>query len=223
MAARPGLPLEPGPGGPTIPPMFTGLIQAVVPVLAFERLEGGAALLSLPCPQTEGEAWEPELGESIAVCGCCLTVARRGPGGELLFDLSPETLERTWFGQMEPGRQVNLERAMRLSDRLGGHLVSGHVDGLGEVVAREEVGSGNWVFRFRAQEESFGRYLIEKGSVGIDGISLTVVRPEGTTWSVAVIPETMVRTNLGTAQVGQKIHLEADQIGKWVESILRTS
>ncbi len=198
--------------------MFTGLVEACVTVVSFTRRGTGARIV-VGGPELPPEAprWKPALGESIAIAGCCLTVATidRGRTG---YDLSRETLERTWFGARDGG-PVNLERSVRLIDRLGGHLVSGHVDGLGRIVEIEDARDGGRVFRFEAPA-AFERWLIEKGSVAVDGVSLTVVAPRGRRFSAAVIPETLRRTSLGGAEVGQGVHLEADQIGKWVEKLL---
>ncbi len=203
--------------------MFTGLIEAVVPVLSVERHASGARLALAEPSDLDG--WDPRAGESLCVSGCCLTLAgidrpdrpnRSNRLGALRFDLSAETLERTWFTEAAPGRRVNLERALRLSDRLGGHLVSGHVDGIGRIAAVEDSRDGGSRFAFEGPA-GFERYLIEKGSVCVDGISLTVVAPRGARFEVAVVPETLARTNLGGARVGQRVHLEADLIGKWIE------
>ena len=217
--------------------MFTGLVEARVPALALVPRGGGARLtLSAPVLPPDLPAWQPRLGESLSVSGCCLTVSTLDDDGTLGFDLSAETLARTWFSDLAdraPGRTVNLERAVRLADRLGGHLVSGHVDGLATITSIEDVdpepgepstpgdeeGLGGRLFTFEVPA-AFERYLIDKGSVAVDGISLTVVAPRGRLFDVAIIPETLRRTSLGTADVGQRVHLEADQIGKWVERLL---
>lgn len=200
--------------------MFTGLIEARVPIRALEREGTGARLvLEEPAFAPGRPPWRPELGESIAVSGCCLTVARL-EGAAPVFELTAETLERTWFGRAEPGELVNLERSLTLSDRLGGHLVSGHVDATGRLAARRDPGDGGAVYTFETPP-GFARYLINKGSVSIEGISLTVVDPEGPRFDVALIPETLERTNLGGMEVGRAVHLEADMIGKWVERLVQ--
>lgn len=217
------------------PGVFTGLVEAVAPVRAFERVGSGARLV-VPCvfgPGSRAGHEVPALGDSVAVCGCCLTVADFRPapdaaaggaeGGagtppDLVFELSKETLDLTWFGRCEAGTPVNLERALRVGDRLGGHLVSGHVDGMGRIVSIDGDRDGGWAYRFEVPA-SLERYLIAKGSITIDGISLTVVRPEGRTFEVAVIPATFDGTNLGAAEPGQAVHLEADHVGKWVERL----
>ena len=194
--------------------MFTGIVEARAQVLSFERRGGGARLV-LESPAREFEAAE---GDSISVSGCCLT--RVEPlGNELHFDLSAETLERTWFADLAPGRFVNLERALCMGDRLGGHLVSGHVDGLAEMVSITGDRDSGWTFFFEVAE-GLDRYLIEKGSVTLDGISLTVVEPMGRRFSVAVIPQTFDETTLGVAEPGQRINVEVDLVGKWIEKLV---
>ena len=209
--------------------MFTGIIESCVPVRAFEPLGQGAELV-LPLPSDGSDTWSVDSGQSIAVCGVCLTVAGRRPaptgaGGseaphDLVFHLSSETLERTWFGKLEVGRMVNLERALRLGDRLDGHLVSGHVDGGGRVTAIEDVGDGGRVLTFEVDQE-LERYLVDKGSITLDGVSLTVVQPKGRQFDVALIPLTLELTNLGTAGVGTSVNVEADMVGKWIERLAR--
>lgn len=220
--------------------MFTGIIEG--PALCQEAVKAGTGLQLWIAPPRLGEGrepWKVALGDSIAVCGACLTVAGfREPGGgallepggeprpehEMLFDLTLETVQRTWFGALEPGMTVNLERAMRLGDRLDGHMVSGHVDGGGRLVERREMGDGGQVLTIeldRAEEGSgLERYLIEKGSICLDGVSLTVVEPRGRTFDVALIPLTLDWTNLATKAIGSAFNVEADQVGKWIERLL---
>lgn len=196
--------------------MFTGIVETCVPVRAFES-RGEGARLWLPRPDLAD--WEASIGQSIAVCGACLTVAELAGEGEMAFDLSPETLERTWFGDLAPGRRVNVERAMLLSARIDGHLVAGHVDGGATLVGKDPTDDGGAEYRFEV-DPGLERYLIEKGSVTLDGVSLTVVRPEQRTFSVALIPLTLEITNLGGAEVGQRVNCEADMIGKWIERLI---
>lgn len=193
--------------------MFTGLIEEVGKVAAIDRIGAGARLqvaTGLPLD-------EIRMGDSVAVNGVCLTVVQRG-AGRLAFDVSPETMERTTFKGLRPGSFVNLERALRVGDRLGGHLVSGHVDCLAVVRERREV-SGNYLFSFHLPARS-ARYLIEKGSVAIDGISLTVnlVSDEG--FSVNIIPHTAECTTLRFRKAGDEVNIETDLIGKYVERLL---
>lgn len=189
--------------------MFTGIVQALGKVRQLDNL-----VLEIDAPATfAGEGYEE--GESIAINGCCLTVVGFDP---LRFDLSEETLARTDLGDLAAGAQVNLERAMTPKDRFGGHIVQGHVDATGELIAIEPQ-EGSSVFRFRIPEE-YARYLIDKGSITIDGISLTVVRPEGDTFETWIIPHTLAHTNLGTRKAGDQVNLEFDVIAKYVERLL---
>ena len=159
-------------------------------------------------------------GRSVAVSGACLTVAADpGVGGSgLVFDLSSETLERTWLGRLRPGSKVNLERAMRLSDRLDGHLVAGHVDGVGRIAKIEDSRDGGRLIVFEVERE-LEKYIVDKGSIAIDGISLTVVGPRGRSFRVAVIPETLRKTTLGSARVGDPVNVEVDLVAKWIEKL----
>jgi riboflavin synthase len=192
--------------------MFTGLIEACVPVLRVERRGSGVRAWVVAPP------FELELGQSVAVSGCCLTVAEDPSAGGIAFDLSAETLARTWFGRLEVGDRVNLERALEVGDRLDGHMVSGHVDGRGRILAISDVGDGGKVITFEIGAD-LERYLIDKGSITLDGISLTVVDPRGPRFDVAVIPLTLEHTCLGYAVEGQLVNVEADLIGKWVERL----
>jgi riboflavin synthase len=193
--------------------MFTGIVSLVRPLLRREKSGREQVLWIDLAPWAADLA----LGESIAVNGACLTVSAR-VGDLARFDLSAETLARTRLGAIEPGRRLNLERALRLSDRLGGHLVSGHVDGLGRLVGRQVSGAGE-TLSFELPAE-LGRYLIDKGSIALDGVSLTVVAPRGARFDVWVVPHTLRETNLGELAVGDAVHVEADLVGKWIEKLL---
>jgi riboflavin synthase len=207
--------------------VFTGIVEASPPLRAATP-QGSGMRLRIPIPAA---SWTVAPGESIAVAGCCLTVAGCAdpasgrpvapgtPGADLVFDLSSETLERTWFGELRPGVRLNLERSLRLGDRLGGHLVSGHVDGQGRIAAIDDAGDGGRSFTFEL-DPGLERYVIDKGSITLDGISLTVVEPRGRRFRVAVIPATLEATNLGSARVGQPVNVEVDLVGKWIEKLL---
>ena len=160
---------------------------------------------------------DPEEGESIAVNGACLT-ARDIVGNRFLVDVSPESLSRTGLGRLEVGSTVNLERALRLSDRLGGHLVSGHVDALGTVEERRAAGDFT-LFTF-SLDGDLARYVIEKGSITINGVSLTVNSCQGNRFTVSIIPHTLAVTILGELKSGDRVNIEVDIIGKYVEKLL---
>ncbi len=200
--------------------MFTGLVEGRAEVLAFARRRSGAELeLAAPSLARGAPRWRPVRGESVAVSGCCLTVAALGRGGRTRYDLSRETLSETWFGTLAPGQIVNLERAVRLADRLGGHLVSGHVEAVGRVAGLEDSRDGGRLITFEVPR-GFERWLVPKGSITIDGVSLTVVAPRARRFGVALIPETLRKTTLGELRAGAPVHLEADLIGKWVARLL---
>jgi riboflavin synthase len=193
--------------------MFTGLIQDLGEIQSLQQRGGGASLTI----STQLNLRSVKVGDSIAVEGVCLTVVEVS-GRTFSVEMSPETLERTTLGSLKKGQPVNLETALKMSDPLGGHLVSGHVDGTGEIaeVARE----GNSLrYRFRVPPE-VGRYLIEKGSVAVDGISLTVAECRDQAFSVSVIPHTAERTTLGKKKAGDKVNLENDLIAKYVEKFV---
>ncbi|MBI1996957.1 MAG: riboflavin synthase, partial [Deltaproteobacteria bacterium] len=159
-----------------------------------------------------------ELGASIAVNGACLTVVKKGRG-EFTVDMSPETLKRTSLKELRAGSLVNLERPMRLSDRLGGHLVTGHVDGVATVAAIEKKGEFTF-FKFLLPRR-LGAFLVSKGSVAVDGISLTVNECGSRQFSVAIIPFTLQHTNLRGRRVGDKVNIETDLIGKYVGNLVK--
>lgn len=193
--------------------MFTGLVEDVGTVRKLER-NGSAARLAV---STSIPVQQLSLGDSIAVNGACLTVVAKGEG-EATFDVSPETLARTTLNGLASGSRVNLERALRFGDRLGGHIVTGHVDFVATIIERREL-AGNIIFSFRIQPE-FGRYLVEKGSVAIDGISLTVNSVSTVDFSVNIIPHTAAVTILKHRRPGDVVNIETDILGKYVERLL---
>ncbi len=157
-------------------------------------------------------------GSSIAVNGVCLTAVDPRPGS-FAADLAPETLRRTSLGELGPGSRVNLERPLAADGRLGGHIVQGHVDGTGEILALENLGDDNWWLRVRVPPE-LDRYLVYKGSIAIDGISLTVAAVEGGVLSATLIPHTIRNTNLGSLRAGARVNLECDILAKYLEKLL---
>jgi len=189
--------------------MFTGLIESEGIITRVDRVTGGGRL----------EVYAPEfgrdmsLGDSIAVDGACLTVAKFIRGA-FIADVSEETLTRTTLGGLRQGSKVNLERALRLSDRLGGHIVTGHVDGVGSLVMRHPAGNST-VFQFAAPPEVM-EYVVPKGSIAVDGISLTVAQTRDDGFAAAVIPHTEQSTTLGAKAVGAPVNLEIDMFAKYV-------
>jgi riboflavin synthase len=196
--------------------MFTGIVEELGRVRAVAHADGGARL-EIACTEVLGDAG---IGDSIAVNGCCLTVVDLGDGW-WAADAQIETLDRTTLGGLAPGDPVNLERPMRLGDRLGGHLVLGHVDGVGEVVKVEPQADGSARVTVRAPRE-LARYLVEKGSVTVDGASLTITTVDDAEFGVALIPHTLAVTTLGVRNAGDRVNLEADMIAKHVERLLVT-
>ncbi|NLZ17668.1 MAG: riboflavin synthase [Desulfobulbaceae bacterium] len=193
--------------------MFTGIVQGLGTVLERHPSGGGAVLTVVPDFSLD----QPQEGESIAVDGVCLTARNLSPN-RFCADVSPETLQRSSLGRLRAGSRVNLERALRLADRLGGHLVSGHVDCMGRVVKRQGLGDFT-IFTF-SMEAQLGRYVVEKGSVAISGVSLTVNSCAETSFSVSIIPHTLQETTLGLLAVGDAVNIEVDIIGKYVEKLL---
>lgn len=193
--------------------MFTGIIEGTGRLLG-KRTVGGGLAFDLAAGF---DITDPQEGESIACSGVCLT-AYNISGRRFTADVSPETLSRTRLGQLAVGDRVNMERALKLSDRLGGHLVSGHVDCMALVKSREAVGDYT-IFNFSLPAEQ-SRYVIEKGSVTIDGISLTVNSCCPGSFTVSIIPHTMKETTLGELKAGSKVNIEVDIVGKYIESLL---
>jgi riboflavin synthase len=190
--------------------MFTGLVADLGLVEAIVPRQGGARLTVRPAALPVDAL---VLGESVACSGACLTVVERG-GGRVSFDAVPETLSRTTVGGWRPGTKVNLERALAVGERLGGHLVQGHVDAVGEVVQRRPEGQG--VRLTISLPASIAPLVAEKGSIAVDGVSLTVAAATRDRFEVALIPETLSRTTLGEAGPGTKVNLEADVIARHV-------
>ncbi len=193
--------------------MFTGIVEELGVVEALED-QGDAVRLTVHGPHVTADV---RLGDSISVNGCCLTVAQRD-GETFTADVMRETLDKTSLGELEPGGRVNLERAALVSSRLGGHIVQGHVDGTGSVVRREV--SEHWEVVTVSMPRELSRYLVDKGSITVDGISLTVVEAGDDSFTVSLIPETLARTTLGLKQPGDLVNLEVDVIAKYVERLL---
>lgn len=193
--------------------MFTGLVEDVGRIAAL-RLRNGSAVLTV---QTKLPVRRMAMGASVAVNGACLTVVKKLKNS-FTVDVSPESLSCTNLAALKVGSLVNLEQPMRLNERLGGHLVTGHVDGVGSIAAIAKQGEFT-IFTFQVPE-ALGRLLVPKGSVAVDGISLTVNRCQPERFSVAIIPFTLQHTNLQGRGVGDKVNIETDLIGKYVQSFM---
>jgi len=196
--------------------MFTGLVEGIGKVQALSRFGEDLSMTISPLFDVP----DIRIGDSISVDGVCLTVNRVGQGSFRL-DVSAETLSRSTLAGIKVGDEVNLERALRVTDRLGGHLVSGHVDGVGRIL-RKEQRQRSWVLRFGV-EETLLRYVIEKGSVAVDGISLTVNRFDDQGFEVNIIPQTGKETGILKKKVGDPVNIETDLIGKYVEKFFLKS
>ncbi|MGY6631637.1 MAG: riboflavin synthase [Wenzhouxiangella sp.] len=194
--------------------MFTGIVQSLGTVVSLEARNDGARL-RIECPDLEPAKWHT--GDSVAVAGCCLTALDIDERG-FSADLSGETLACTSLGRLAEGSRVNLEPALAVGDRLGGHLVTGHVDGLAQLVALTSLGD-NWTLRFRVPDE-LARYVAAKGSVTLDGVSLTVNRVEEAEFEVNLIPHTLEVTTLGELREGDTVNYEADLLARYMERLL---
>ncbi|MQY02401.1 riboflavin synthase [Actinomadura macrotermitis] len=193
--------------------MFTGIVEELGEIVAVESL-ADSARLTIRGPLVTEDAVH---GASIAVNGVCLTVVETKDGA-FTADVMRETLDRSSLGGLTAGSRVNLERPVRLSDRLGGHLVQGHVDGVGTLLSREP--GERWDVVTFALPPGLARYVVDKGSITIDGVSLTVVRAEADRFSVSLIPTTLELTTLGRKQPGDPVNLEVDVVAKYVERML---
>ncbi|MBS0211059.1 MAG: riboflavin synthase [Planctomycetes bacterium] len=191
--------------------MFTGLVEATAQVEQAAPQGPGARLVIAHSPI----AAEARLGDSIAVNGCCLTVVEIG-GGTLAFDLGPETLQRTNLGCIRAGDRVNLERSLAVGDRLGGHFVTGHVDGLGTLARRQD--EGEWSMFWVSYPAALRGQLASKGSIALDGVSLTLVDVTPEQFSVMLIPHTLEQTTLGQWREGRTVNLETDVLAKYVQA-----
>jgi riboflavin synthase len=193
--------------------VFTGLVEEVGRVVSLEA--GKTFRLKVSAKRVLGGTG---LGDSVSVNGVCLTVNELD-GASLTFHAMPETLRRTALGALAERSLVNLERAMTLERRFGGHIVQGHVDGVGEVVRIRSEGEAQ-IWELKAPEDVL-RYTVEKGSVCVDGISLTIVAVRDASFTVSILPQTRARTNLGKSRAGDRVNLEADVIAKYVERLLK--
>ena len=194
--------------------MFTGLIQDVGKIVSLARKEKSAIL----AVETSLPVRSMELGASIAVNGACLTITKKAKH-RFAVDVSPETLNRTSLAMLGVDSLVNLEQPLRLQDRLGGHLVTGHADGVAVVESMERQGEFTF-FTFRVPAQ-LGRFLVSKGSIAVDGISLTINECSRKRFSVAIIPFTLEHTNLRARKLGDKVNIETDLIGKYVQKLIK--
>jgi riboflavin synthase len=190
--------------------MFTGIVEELGEVSSLR-----ASRLIVSCHVVPRDA---VVGASVAVNGTCLTVVEN-TGGALAFDLSEETAARTSLARLAPGSPVNLERSVTLSTRMGGHLVQGHVDGVGEVIRVERDRADGTTLSVRVPDELL-RYVVEKGSITVDGVSLTVATLRGADVTIALIPHTLTVTTLGSVSAGDAVNLEVDVIAKYVERLM---
>jgi riboflavin synthase len=194
--------------------MFTGIVEELGRVAAIQALPDNAIRITIEGPTVLSDA---NLGDSICVNGVCLTVAEQN-GDKFTADVMSETINRTTIGDLLAGSQVNLERPVTLATRLGGHLVQGHVDAVGTVSAREH--SENWDVVTITPPKELLKYVVQKGSITIDGTSLTVSAVTDSTFSVSLIPATLEKTTLGIRQIGDRVNLEVDVLAKYVEKLV---
>jgi riboflavin synthase len=193
--------------------MFTGLVEEIGTIAALAPADGGLRVAIRARVVRDGLA----IGDSVAVNGACLTAVELHPDG-FVVDAVAETLRRTTLGEAQPGDRVNLERALTLGARVGGHLVQGHIDATGTVAGAAPEGDG-WILRIDA-DPALMRYVVEKGSIAVDGVSLTVASRDRAGLSIALIPHTTVATTLGPERVGGRVNLEVDLVAKYVEALV---
>ena len=194
--------------------MFTGLIQAIGVIKQVSGSPEGKSL-TIHCPELIGDI---AVDDSIAVNGVCLTAAERGPDGFIAHAIHT-TLEKTTLGSLDPGQRVNLELAMRASDRLGGHLVQGHVNAIGRITGIDTQGN-NWQIHISFPAD-LRKYMIAEGSITLDGISLTIAKLADSQLMVSIIPHTLAHTTLGDRSVGDAVNIEVDIMAKYIENFLR--
>lgn len=190
--------------------MFTGLVEQLVEVVKAEEIDPGRRLTL----DVGAMASECQIGDSVALNGCCLTVVEI-EANRLAFEAGPETLDRTNLGELNSGSAVNVERALQLGDRLGGHMVTGHIDATGTLVERTE--DGEWSTCWFQVPHELTRQMASKGSITIDGVSLTLVDVKDDRFSVMLIPHTLQITSLGRLKVGARVNLETDVLAKYVQ------
>ena len=191
--------------------MFTGLIESVGTVSSLTKGKGGLKISVRP----EFDMGL-RVGDSLAVNGVCLTAVTTGRN--IAFEVSPETIRNTNFGELKMNDRLNLERPLKLIDRLGGHLLTGHVDGIGLITDKKQEGEYT-LYTFEVKPEIL-KYIVKKGSIAVDGISLTVTGLNRSSFSVAIIPHTLRATNIGDKRIGNRVNLEVDIIGKYVEKFM---
>ncbi|MBC8315350.1 MAG: riboflavin synthase [Bacteroidales bacterium] len=194
--------------------MFTGIIEEVGTI---SSIRSGSQSVSMVV-EAQRVLEETRIGDSINTDGVCLTVAALQSSG-FMVDVMPETMTRTTFNKLNPGSKVNLERALRLSDRLGGHIVSGHIDGIGRIMERRKEGNTEW-FRISA-DSLILNYIVTKGSVAIDGISLTVINVDKRSLTIGIIPHTQTETTILHKRVEAEVNIECDILGKYVEKLIQ--
>lgn len=196
--------------------MFTGLVESLADVVEL-RPEGAGVRLILAAQALAGDT---ALGDSVAINGCCLTVVAVN-GERIEFQCGEETLSRTNLGRLKPGSAVNIERSLRVGDELGGHFVTGHIDGVGALAERDD--QGDWSKAWFSMPRELTRQMASKGSVAVDGVSLTLVDVQDDRFSVALIPHTLAVTTLGRLKPGDPVNLETDVLAKYIERQMKAT